>query len=122
MVFVTLALGTVSFFTLFGKYVMPVLRNKNVWAGICLSMILLFTSGHMYNHIRKVPYVVGNRRGGIDYFAPGFQTQFGLESQIVAAMCEWPGSYLRRAPHHGGRDVLICDQMGYFPLPRSLLR
>lgn len=40
----------------------------------------------MFNHIRKVPYVAGNGRGGIEYFAGGFQNQFGLETQIIAAI------------------------------------
>lgn len=51
-------------------------------------MVLMFTSGHMYNHIRKVPYVTGNGRGGITYFAGGFSNQFGIETQIIAAVCE----------------------------------
>lgn len=42
----------------------------------------------MFNHIRKVPYVAGDGKGGISYFAGGFQNQFGLETQIVAAMCK----------------------------------
>ena len=54
-----------------------------------LIAILLFTSGHMFNHIRKVPYVAGDGKGGIQYFAPGFQSQFGMESQILAAICEF---------------------------------
>jgi oligosaccharyltransferase complex subunit gamma len=41
----------------------------------------------MFNHIRKVPYVVSDGKGGVSYFAGGFQNQFGLETQIVAAMC-----------------------------------
>jgi hypothetical protein len=44
----------------------------------------------MFNHIRKVPYVAGDGKGGISYFAGGFQNQFGLETQIVAAMCKSP--------------------------------
>jgi len=43
----------------------------------------------MFNHIRKVPYVAGDGKGGIQYFAPGFQSQFGMESQILAAICEF---------------------------------
>jgi oligosaccharyltransferase complex subunit gamma len=43
----------------------------------------------MFNHIRKVPYVAGDGRGGISYFAGGFSNQFGLETQIVAAMCKF---------------------------------
>ena len=41
----------------------------------------------MFNHIRKVPYVVPDGKGGVSYFAGGFQNQYGLETQIVAAMC-----------------------------------
>ena len=43
----------------------------------------------MFNHIRKVPYVAADGKGGVSYFAGGFQNQFGLETQIVAAMCEF---------------------------------
>jgi len=42
----------------------------------------------MFNHIRKVPYVAGDGRGGVSYFAGGFSNQYGLETQIVAAMCK----------------------------------
>merc|ERR1712151_626055 len=51
-----------------------------------LIAVLLFTSGHMFNHIRKVPYVAADGKGGVSYFAGGFQNQFGLETQIVAAL------------------------------------
>ncbi|GAB1316277.1 oligosaccharyl transferase subunit ost3/OST6 [Madurella fahalii] len=67
-------------------YVLPVIQNRTVWAAITLISILLFTSGHMYNQIRNVPYVAGDGRGGITYFASGFQSQYGLETQIVAAL------------------------------------
>jgi oligosaccharyltransferase complex subunit gamma len=43
----------------------------------------------MFNHIRKVPYVAGDGRGGVSYFAGGFSNQYGLETQIVAAMCKF---------------------------------
>jgi hypothetical protein len=66
---------------------MPIIQNRNLWAGGSLIAVLLFTSGHMFNHIRKVPYVSGDGRGGISYFAGGFQNQLGLETQIVAAIC-----------------------------------
>ncbi|KAI0855932.1 OST3/OST6 family protein [Xylaria cubensis] len=65
-------------------YLLPILQNRNVWAGLSLVGILLFTSGHMFNQIRKVPYVAGDGRGGISYFAGGFQSQYGLETQIIA--------------------------------------
>jgi oligosaccharyltransferase complex subunit gamma len=70
-------------------YVLPVIQNRTVWAAVTLISILLFTSGHMFNHIRNVPYVAPDGRGGISYFAGGFQNQYGLETQIVAAICKF---------------------------------
>ncbi|KAL2264977.1 hypothetical protein VTJ83DRAFT_7487 [Remersonia thermophila] len=67
-------------------WVLPVVRNRTVWAAVTLIAILMFTSGHMFNRIRQVPYVAGDGRGGISYFAKGFQTQYGLETQIIAAI------------------------------------
>ncbi|POR37461.1 Magnesium transporter protein 1 [Tolypocladium paradoxum] len=83
---ITFLLGICTVAVTAGPYVLPILQSRNLWAAGTMIAILLFTSGHMFNHIRKVPYVVGNGRGGVDLFAPGFQTQFGLETQIIAAM------------------------------------
>ncbi|KAH6674143.1 hypothetical protein B0J14DRAFT_589310 [Halenospora varia] len=82
----TTILGTITFLSVAWPYLLPIIQNRNVWAAISLIAILLFTSGHMFNHIRKVPYVAGDGRGGVSYFAGGFSNQFGLETQIVAAM------------------------------------
>ncbi|KAL5332676.1 hypothetical protein BJX70DRAFT_383492 [Aspergillus crustosus] len=83
---ITILIGIVTLFTVLSPYVLPIIRNRNMWAAFSLIAILLFTSGHMFNHIRKVPYVVGDGRGGISYFAGGFSNQFGMETQIIAAM------------------------------------
>lgn len=89
IIFVTVAtLGSVSSLAVAWPYILPVIQNRNLWAALSLIAILLFTSGHMFNHIRKVPYVVSDGRGGVNYFAGGFQSQYGLETQIVAAMCK----------------------------------
>ncbi|KAI8625685.1 OST3/OST6 family protein [Xylariaceae sp. FL1651] len=66
------------------SYLLRIVQSRNAWAGLSLISILLFTSGHMFNQIRRVPYVSGDGRGGISYFAGGFQNQYGLETQIVA--------------------------------------
>lgn len=81
-------MGAVTLFTVLSPYVLPIVQNRNLWAAMSLMAILLFTSGHMFNHIRKVPYVVGDGRGGISYFAGGFSNQFGMETQVVAAICK----------------------------------
>jgi oligosaccharyltransferase complex subunit gamma len=88
MTITTVILGTISLIGIAGPYLLPLLQNRSLWAAISLITILLFTSGHMFNHIRKVPYVSGDGRGGIAYFAGGFGNQFGLETQIVAGMCK----------------------------------
>ncbi|KAH7119151.1 hypothetical protein B0J11DRAFT_86632 [Dendryphion nanum] len=82
----TAVLGVLTFGAVAWPYIVPVLQNRNIWAAISLIAVLLFTSGHMFNHIRKVPYVSGDGKGGLSYFAGGFSNQFGLESQIVAAI------------------------------------
>ncbi|KAK0386693.1 hypothetical protein NLU13_6527 [Sarocladium strictum] len=79
-------LGAVTATATASPYVLPIIQNRNLWAAVSLISILLFTSGHMFNQIRKVPYVAGDGKGGISYFAGGFQTQYGLETQIIAAM------------------------------------
>lgn len=86
---VTILMGAVTLFSVLSPYILPVIQNRNLWAALSLMAILLFTSGHMFNHIRQAPYVAGDGKGGISYFAGGFTNQFGMESQIVAAVCKW---------------------------------
>ena len=96
VVSITILIGLVTFASVAWPYVLPVIQNRNLWAAISLIAVLLFTSGHMFNHIRKVPYVSGNGRGGVSYFAGGFSNQFGMETQIVAAMCQFNLHYHSR--------------------------
>ncbi|KAF8477461.1 hypothetical protein BDZ91DRAFT_844103 [Kalaharituber pfeilii] len=70
-----------SYFIL--PYLLPFLTHPTLWAALSLISILLFTSGHMFNHIRRVPYLGHTKSGAPSYIAGGFQTQFGAESQIV---------------------------------------
>ncbi|KAH8727970.1 hypothetical protein GQ44DRAFT_677132 [Phaeosphaeriaceae sp. PMI808] len=79
-------LGVFTLLAVAWPYITPVLQNRNLWAAFSLITVLLFTSGHMFNHIRKTPYVQGDGKGGISYFAGGFSNQFGLESQIIAGI------------------------------------
>ncbi|TKA30461.1 hypothetical protein B0A50_02689 [Salinomyces thailandicus] len=85
-VITTLGLGVVTFLSVAAPYILPIIQNRNLWAAVSLLAVLLFTSGHMFNHIRKVPYAGADGKGGMSYFAGGFQNQFGLETQIIAAL------------------------------------
>ncbi|CZT14226.1 related to OST3-oligosaccharyltransferase gamma subunit [Ramularia collo-cygni] len=82
----TSVIGVLTFLYVAYPYISPLLQSRNLWAALSLIAVLLFTSGHMFNHIRKVPYAGGDGKGGLNYFAGGFQNQFGLETQIVAAI------------------------------------
>ena len=64
-----------------------VVTDKTVWTLGCILFILMFTSGYMFNAIRHTPFTQPNGRGGFNYIAGGFQNQFGVETQIVAAIC-----------------------------------
>ena len=60
----------------------------------------------MFNHIRHVPYVAGDGKGGIQYIVSGFSNQLGLETQIVAAMCEY--SVIRYLMSGTGLMIHLC--------------
>ena len=81
--------GVVTLIATTFRYIQPIIQNRNLWAAVTLIAIILFTSGHMFNHIRKVPYITQDKRGRIAYFTGGFQSQLGIETQIVAAMCKF---------------------------------
>ena len=110
----TVLLGLVTTVAVAWPYILPVVQNRNIWAALSLIAILLFTSGHMFNHIRKVPYVSGNGKGGVNYFVPGFTNQIGLETQIVAAMCKCPTERLGPSwrPSAGCRHANEADADG----------
>ncbi|KAI8577833.1 hypothetical protein K450DRAFT_250248 [Umbelopsis ramanniana AG] len=63
-----------------------VLNNRYTWSVISLITILTMISGHMWNHIRKPPYIMPGQNGQINYIANGFQQQLGMESQVVAVI------------------------------------
>lgn len=112
----TIILGLITLLSVASPFILPVIQNRNVWAAISIVAILLFTSGHMFNHIRKVPYVAGDGKGGINYFAGGFTNQFGLESQIVAAICKFHGGILLRPNAMFKVYVLLTSTIRWDPL------
>lgn len=82
----TIVLGLITLVSVAWPYVLPIIQSRNLWAALSIIAILLFTSGHMFNHIRTPPYISGNGQGKITYFAGGFQNQLGIESQIIAGL------------------------------------
>ncbi|THH33922.1 hypothetical protein EUX98_g246 [Antrodiella citrinella] len=57
-----------------------VLKNKWTWAVGTVLTSLVMTSGYMFTRIRGAPWSGGNGQ----WIAPGYQNQFGQETQVVA--------------------------------------
>ncbi|EST09022.1 Oligosaccharyl transferase complex, subunit OST3/OST6 [Kalmanozyma brasiliensis GHG001] len=60
--------------------------SKPIWMLLSIGSMIIFTSGHMWNSIRGAPYIAMGQGGKPEYFAGGFQNQYGVETQIVAAI------------------------------------
>lgn len=68
----------------FQNIVSKIVTSKALWGAVSLVLILLLTTGYMFNQIRGVPYVQGEGRTMKDYFIPSQQSQIGIETQIVS--------------------------------------
>lgn len=75
---------TVPLIKIFWRKIFGVFQSPKLWISLTMVSVLLFTSGHMFNSIRKVPYVAGDGHGGVSYFVGGHSNQVGIETQIVA--------------------------------------
>ncbi|KAI0273646.1 oligosaccharyl transferase subunit OST3/OST6 family [Gloeopeniophorella convolvens] len=78
--------GTVTFFALAGalaiRFLAPVLRSRWTWAGLTVIVSLVMTSGYMFTRIRGMP----NAAADGSWIAPGFQSQYGQETTVVASL------------------------------------
>ncbi|XP_023672125.1 dolichyl-diphosphooligosaccharide--protein glycosyltransferase subunit MAGT1 [Paramormyrops kingsleyae] len=60
------------------------LFSRNTWAFAALSVVLIMTSGQMWNHIRGPPYAHKNpSTGQVNYIHSSSQAQFVAETHIV---------------------------------------
>ena len=79
--------GVGAFFVLSGllaiRFLAPVLRNRWTWATITILTSLVMTSGYMFTRIRGMP----NTAPDGSWISPGFQTQYGQETTVVASLC-----------------------------------
>lgn len=71
------------FFIVALRFIAPILQNKWVWAAGTIVTSLIMTSGYMFVQIRGQPFTSGG-----SWIAPGYQNQYGQETQVVAAMCK----------------------------------
>lgn len=64
--------------------ILAFVQSRKLWVAITMVAVLLFTAGHMFNAIRKTPYVAGDGHGGVAYFIGGHSQQVAIETQIIA--------------------------------------
>ena len=60
------------------------LSSRALWGEASLVLVLLLTTGYMFNQIRGVPYLQGEGKAMKDFFLPSQQSQLGIETQIVS--------------------------------------
>jgi len=63
------------------RFIAPILQNRWTWAVGTISVSLVMTSGHMFTRIRGAPFTSGG-----SWIAPGYQNQYGQETQVVAGI------------------------------------
>jgi len=73
--------GLALLFVVTIRFIAPVLQNKWTWAVGTILTSLIMTSGYMFTRIRGTPFTSGG-----SWIAPGYQNQYGQETQVVAAI------------------------------------
>ncbi|KAG7193165.1 oligosaccharyl transferase subunit ost3/OST6 [Scheffersomyces spartinae] len=68
---------------LFSAKLKKLIASKFLWCALSLIAVLLFTCGSMFNRIRNTPFVKETENGP-QYFAPGQQAQYGIETQLIS--------------------------------------
>ncbi|KAJ3127549.1 oligosaccharyl transferase subunit ost3/OST6 [Nowakowskiella sp. JEL0407] len=75
----------VVFIRVFGELIWEAVSNKSVWMSISIGSTIYFCAGHMWNSIRG-PEFAGLNQGRVELFQGGFQTQYGVEPQLIAIL------------------------------------
>jgi oligosaccharyltransferase complex subunit gamma len=82
---VTSVLGFASF-ALVARFILPIIMNRWAWAVATIVTSLIMVGGFMFVRIRGMPYIAQTQQG-TQMIAPGFQSEFGIEVQIIAFIC-----------------------------------
>lgn len=62
------------------------LANKSAWGVLSLAIVLVMTSGQMWNHIRGAPFVQRNSDGSVSFIHGSSSSQFVVETHIIFAL------------------------------------
>ncbi|KAF8590605.1 oligosaccharyl transferase subunit OST3/OST6 family [Ramaria rubella] len=70
-------------FAIVARFILPIFLSRWTWALFTIGTSLVMVGGFMFVRIRGMPYVAGGQNGA-QLIAPGFQSQYGIEVQIIA--------------------------------------
>jgi len=68
------------------RYLTPIFTSRWMWAALVIGGSTVFTSGFMFVRIRGSPWV-SHRNGQPQWMASGYQSQYGMEVQVIGAIC-----------------------------------
>ena len=68
------------------RYFAPIFTSRWVWAALVIGASIIFTSGFMFVRIRGSPWVA-HHNGQPQWMAGGYQSQYGMEVQVIGAIC-----------------------------------
>ncbi|KAG8966877.1 oligosaccharyl transferase subunit ost3/OST6 [Tulasnella sp. 419] len=80
------AVTTFICYQFFWNQIMSVFGSRWTWGVMSLALIVTMISGHMFTKIRASPYAQMGRGNVVHYIAPGYQNQYGAETQIVGGL------------------------------------
>ncbi|CEP20768.1 unnamed protein product [Cyberlindnera jadinii] len=70
----------------YSRYFILLITSKTLWGGFAVFLILIFTTGYMFNNIRGMPFIMQDDKGLPKYFVQGQQQQLGIETQVISAI------------------------------------
>jgi hypothetical protein len=80
---ISIVLGIAFVIKIFYNSILSVIQNSSFWSIVSLVFIINMNAGYMWNQIRGAAYAPS--KGSI--FRPEFQSQYAIESQVVAVLC-----------------------------------
>lgn len=81
--------STVALFVALKDFAYTLLSRKTPWMIFVIVFSVINTGGYMWNTIRNPPFIAAGDGGRADFIAGGFQNQYGVETFIVASLCNF---------------------------------
>jgi oligosaccharyltransferase complex subunit gamma len=85
LLFLLFMLFAIALLKIFFNPLLKIFGSFKLWASISMALVVIMSSGQMWNHVRSPPYA-GQDNKRVQIILPQFQSQYAIESQIIAAI------------------------------------